>query len=137
MRSSMMMGCAGLAAACLLSPDDPDANKGGKPPEPSEPVLTKTKVTMGRALHVWRRDGWVTLHSAERRTGPEPRAGVVTMGFTQNANVTVTIDHTNDHAGLNVLHYSSIPVYEPLNEKQRETLINRGVNVWAEWPPRV
>lgn len=163
-RVSRMAAMSGLAFGMLLAPDAPGHGGGGdgdkdkadgkggdssgtkqlnvkatEPPvELTEPVLSKSKVTTSRAVHVYRADGWVSKYSQDDKTrsGCEARHGVVTMGFGGCGNVTVTPDHGNDHAGLNVLHYSSLSVYEPLNAKQRQALIDRGTKVWAEWPPK-
>lgn len=118
-------------ADLVIKPQAPQA-------ELTEPVLSKTKVTTSRAVHVYRADGWLKKYPASNpeRSGCEGRHGVVTMGFGGCGNVTVTPDHANDHEGLNVLHYSSLSVYEPMNAKQRQALIDRGTNVWAEWPPK-
>lgn len=134
-RISSLLMCSLLAAssiACFAKPNE--AGGGGGGGAGAKPKKVDRVPQLAEDVLVWSREGWINVNNTHKTHAF--RAGKVVQAFGGNlANIKVTLDAANDHANLNKIDYSSIPVFPTGTDAERKKRSEQ-YEAWAEYVPR-
>lgn len=120
-------------------------------PEPTAeaPAPTKTLLSIGREVHLYKNGGWRHRENPSLRDNHKAQAGQIVEATPGSSLCTVrpnlnTGNYGEDLQGLTEGLAVSINVFDPLTNEQRDALSSMTKEsgsplhpFWAEWPPRV
>ena len=108
------------------------------------PKTSRLPATCGRDLLAYSHSQWVGPRPAKVMVGPHAPIDDVRGGAFQRVDANIHFHGSRDQGMLAQVRaspqgntFTSLPVFDPLNDAERQAVIASGIGLWLEWPSRV